>query len=126
MLNEVKEETKNAYVRMINQCEDYIEEHLSSSIKLEDIASSIGVSSYHFHRIFTKYSSETLYQFILRHKLERSAIFLVMNPKVSLTDIAYRYGFNDSSSYSRAFKRYFGISPSKYRSKQDLSRSYID
>ncbi len=111
----------NIYKRIINKTEDYVNDHLSDKITLNDVAKHAGFSTYHFHRIFKEYSDETLNEFILRFKLERSAIYLKVNKRVSITEVSLAYGFNDSSNYSRAFKRHFGITPSQFRKQQDLS-----
>ena len=118
-----KENYRQLYNRIINKTEDYIETNMSKKITLKEAAANVNMSEYHFHRIFKKYSKETLNEFVLRFKLERSAIFLVVNKSISITEIAYNYGFSESSSYSRAFKKHFGISPLKFRTEQDLSRN---
>lgn len=112
------------YTRIINKTEDYIEEHLSEKITLYEVANNVGLSSYHFHRIFKEFSNETLNDFIIRIKLERSAVFIKVDKDISLTEIAYRYGFGDSSSYSRAFSKHFGMSPTKFRQQQDMSSAF--
>lgn len=103
------------YTRIINEAEDYIERNLNKKILLIDIAKSLCISKYHFHRIFSENSSESLHQFISRIKLERSAILLVINPNLSITEIAYMYGYSESSAYCRSFKKHFQVSPSEYR-----------
>lgn len=107
------------YTRLINKTEDYIEENLEQKITLKELANNIHLSEYHFHRLFKKFSSETLNEFITRIKMERSAIYLVVNSQISITEIAYRYGYCDSSSYCRAFKKHFGVSPTEFRKQQD-------
>lgn len=67
------------YTRLINKTEDYIEINLGKQITLSDAAKNVNFSEYHFHRLFSKYSSETLKQFITRIKMERSAIYLAIN-----------------------------------------------
>ena len=109
------------YNWLVNKAEDYIENHLSEKIKLSDIAHDLGVSEYHFHRIYRTNGAETLNQFITRIKMERSAIYLVANKKVTITEIAFGYGYNDSSSYNRAFRKHFGVSPTAFRKQQDKS-----
>lgn len=110
------------YVWLLNKAEDYIETHLSEKIVLEDIAKELNISKYHFHRIFSKYSNETLNEFITRIKMERSAMYLAVNPTISITQIALNYGYSESSSYNRAFKKHFGISPLQFRKEQEMSR----
>ena len=107
------------YIRLINKTEDYIETHLDRRLTLAELAKNAHLSEYHFHRLFKRYSSETLNGFITRVKLERSGIFLRVNRSVSITEIAYRYGYSDSGSYSRAFKKHFGVSPARFRKEQD-------
>lgn len=103
---------------IINKAEDYIEQHLSQSISLHDLATYVGFSDFHFHRIFKTYTSETIQQFIARIKIERSAIYLKVNQKVTITQIAQDYGYADASSYSKAFKKHFGLTPSKFRDRK--------
>ncbi|MEG0283536.1 MAG: AraC family transcriptional regulator [Erysipelotrichales bacterium] len=105
----------DVYIRLINKTEDYINNHLDENITLDDLAQNIHLSKYHFHRIYTKYSDETIKQFIIRTKMERSAIFLTTRQDLSISEIAQRYGYSDSSAYNKAFKRYFNLSPIAFR-----------
>lgn len=115
-------EQEKAYIRLVNKSEDYIEQHLNDPISLKELANHVNFSEYHFHRIFTKYSNETINHFITRFKLERAAIFMSVNHSSSLTTIAFKYGYTSSSSFSRAFKRHFGFNPSTYRKEQEMAR----
>lgn len=114
--------SKQVYTRLINKTEDYIENNLKEVISLKDLARNAHLSEFHFHRIFKKYSSETVNEFVTRFKMERAAIFLCVNPKINITTISMEYGYNDSSSFSRTFKKHFGISPINYKKQQELSR----
>jgi AraC family transcriptional regulator, mar-sox-rob regulon activator len=99
----------------INQAEDYIENNLHNKILLSDLAEYVYLSEYHFHRIFKQNTTESIHQFISRIKIERSAMLLVTNPKISITEIAYLYGYSESSAYCRAFKKHFLVTPNVYR-----------
>lgn len=117
------ESKHQVYQRLINKTEDYIEQHLSEAISLEDLANHAHFSNFHFHRIFKKYATESLNQFITRFKLERAAIFISVNQTIPITEVALNYGYNDSSTFSKAFKRQFGFSPTQYRKQQELTRN---
>ena len=119
---EKESQSKQMYLRLINKTEDYIEQNLKESLTLRDVAKNSHLSEFHFHRIFKKYATETINEFITRVKLERAAIFLCVNPNLSITAIAMAYGYSDASSFSRSFKRQFGLSPLKYRKQQEVTR----
>ena len=103
------------YEKLINKTEDYIEENLTEKITLDMLAKYLNISKYYYHHIFSKNSNETIKEFITRVKMERSAIYLVFNKSISITDIALKYGYGDSSSYNKAFKKFFGVNPTQYR-----------
>jgi AraC-like DNA-binding protein len=42
-------------------------------------------------------------------------MYLIVNHSISITDIALKYGYSDSSSYNKAFKKFFGVNPTGYR-----------
>jgi len=110
------------YTRIINEVEDYIEQNFDKKILLKDIAKNVGISEYHLHRVFSENTPESIHQFIARMKLERSAILLVVNPKLTITQVAYMYGYSESSAYCRAFKKHFQLSPSAYRKARNVKR----
>jgi AraC family of transcriptional regulator, multidrug resistance transcriptional activator len=111
------------YRRLINKTEDYIEANLNHRITLSDVANTVNISEFHFHRLFSKYSTETLKQFITRIKMERSAVFLAVNSEISITEIAFKYGYSSSSNYNKAFKKHYGISPTEFRKEQERKRN---
>lgn len=101
--------------KLINMTEDYIEQHLSEKVTLEMLANHLHISKYYYHHLFAQNSDESLYKFITRIKMERSAIYMIVCQDISITQIAYQYGYSDSSSFSKAFKRHFKMSPQAYR-----------
>ena len=113
------------YRRLINKTEDYIETNLNHKITLSDVANNVNISEFHFHRLFSKYSTEALRQFITRIKMERSAIFLAINSEISITEIAFKYGYSSSSNYNKAFKKHYSISPTEFRKEQERKRTNI-
>ncbi len=104
-----------SYKMLINKTEDYIENNLTEKITLDMVAKHLNISKYYYHHIFSQNSNETIKEFITRIKMERSAIYLVVDESISITEIALKYGYNDSSSYNKAFKKFFKINPTQYR-----------
>ena len=102
------------YLQCINAVTDHIESHLDRVITLDELAERSGFSKYHFHRIFQSFTNEPLYHFIIRLRVERAAALLA-NRDDSITDVAFACGFNDSATFSRAFKKHFGIAAARWR-----------
>ncbi|KAA3641696.1 MAG: AraC family transcriptional regulator [Bacteroidetes bacterium] len=103
------------YLGRINNVMVYIEDNLDKELSLDIIAQVACFSPYHFHRIFSGITGETINTFINRKRLERSASLLMKGSELPLSSIAFDMGFNSASSFSRAFKKYYGISPSEFR-----------
>ena len=105
------------YEQRIFCVQDYITDNLDLELSTEKLARLAAFSPFHFHRIFKAIAGETLYDFIQRVRLEKSCIFLSLNHNMKITNIALDCGFSTPSAFSKAFKQYYGISPSDYRKK---------
>ena len=107
-------ETKEIYLESLNRAIHFIENHLDKKILLKDIAKEAFLSEYHFHRIFKSLTGETVKEFLLRLKIERAAMRL-KHSKDGIGQIAFENGFENHETFTRAFKRYFQLSPQEYR-----------
>lgn len=103
------------YIRRIHKVIDYIEQNIGSSLSIEELSKVAGFSKYHFSRIFQGILHESLAHYVNRIKMEKTLFILAHREDKNMTDIAYELGFSDSAVFSRAFKNYYGISPSEYR-----------
>lgn len=106
---------RKEYICRINIVQDYIEKHMDKTFTLDELAEISGFSKYHFHRVFAGIVNETLYNYILRQRLEKAVSFLVHTPHKSITEIALDFGFGDSAIFARSFKKIYGMSATKYR-----------
>jgi len=111
------DETRREYLKRINFVLDFIENNLDTDLSLEYLAKKAHYSPYHFHRVFLTVVNERLNEFINRKRIERIASMLLVDPNFPLKDLAYKYGFNSDNSFSRAFKKYYSISPTKFKSE---------
>lgn len=93
---------------------DYIEEHLADDITLEEIAYQANSSLFWFHRIFSLLLGDSLGEYLRKRRLNSAAEELVTS-KQRIIEIAVKYGFSSHESFTRAFHKYFGITPTKYR-----------
>jgi AraC family transcriptional regulator len=105
------------YNERIHQAVDYITDHISDQITLEQLAEAACFSPYHFHRIFTAAMGETPRNFIERTKLEKAANQLCLMPNKTVADVAFQVGYSSVSTFSRAFKKHHNISPSEFLDK---------
>jgi len=103
------------YEGRVNAVVDHIEAHLDEELSVEQLAAVAHFSPYHFHRIFSTITGETLGVCIARLRLERAANRLVAQPHRPVTDIALECGFASPSSFSRAFRGTYGMTPSAWR-----------
>ncbi|WP_103867322.1 GyrI-like domain-containing protein [Aquimarina sp. I32.4] len=109
--------TRQEYIKRINDVIDFIENNLDTDLSLETLSKKAHYSSFHFHRIFAVYTGETLNTFINRRRIERIASILLVGTTTPLNRLAYTYGFNSDNSFSRAFRKYYGVSPTDFKSK---------
>src|SRR5262252_5866823 len=112
------------YAQRINRVIDYLRENLDRQVKLEELAKVACFSEFHFHRIFTAVSGETLNNFTNRLRLEKAARLLRYSEQ-SLTDIALDCGFSSSATFSRAFRSGYDTSPSQFRKSGEIKKSKI-
>ena len=91
----------------------YINKHYTSTIKLEILARQFGVSVSFLSHEFVKYTGRSVYDYVLyRRVLQAKELISTSMP---LNEVAYQCGFNDYSSFLRAFTKMAGMSPSAYR-----------
>ncbi len=100
----------------------FIEDNLHKKLVLNDIAKYASFSPFHFHRLFLAVTKETVNDFIIRKRLEKSAAFLMHKKQLSITDISEHVGYTNLSSFSRSFKKFYGMSPADF--KKESSEKY--
>jgi AraC family transcriptional regulator len=103
------------YGTRINRVQDYIQANLGRELGLDELSRVACFSPFHFHRIYAAMTGETLGDFIRRKRLEKAAGLLLSGQSVSVTGICYDCGFSSPAVFARAFREYFGTSPSAWR-----------
>lgn len=96
---------------------NYIESHLTEEIKMKELEQLAQLSEYNLQKIFSILSGISLGDYIRKRRLSMS-LYDLRETEEKILDIAIKYGYSSSESYSRAFQQYFNLSPSKARKGQ--------
>lgn len=90
---------------------EYIEENLTEELSIREIAEKACVSAFHFQRIFNTLCGFTMGEYIRNRRLSLAAQELARSD-AKVIDVAMKYGYYSPDSFTRAFARFHGISPS--------------
>ncbi|HEX3021696.1 MAG TPA: AraC family transcriptional regulator [Lachnospiraceae bacterium] len=99
---------------IISKTMAYIEEHISETIRLNDIALSVGYSKYHLNRIFLNETGQTIGKYIQMKRLTESANELLARD-TSISEVAQNAGYSSQQAYTLAFRQFYGCTPQLYR-----------
>lgn len=98
----------------IDRALDYLHANLNQDFSLTVLADIVGLSKYHFIRVFKKETGKTPHHYYIDIKIEK-AIGLIKTQKYSITEICYMCGFKDHSHFSRVFRNKTGRTPSRFK-----------
>ena len=93
-----------------------MEEHICEAINYVEVAGKVHMSGYHFHRTFSFITGMTANEYIRKRRLTLAAIELQTTDS-SVTDVAYKYGYESPESFSKAFSRFHGSTPKQAKRK---------
>lgn len=102
------------YLACVRRGIDHIERHLEADLPLAEVARAAGLSQWHFQRIFKALTQETLKTYIRSRRLA-AALRALHEPKARLIEIALAAGFESQESFTRAFRKVYGMAPGRYR-----------
>ena len=109
----MRNDTENTYKQKANQVIDYINANLCQPLALDTLANQINVSQRQLLRIMRSSLNESLSSYVARQRVEKSVLYM-QTEKMKLTQLANMVGYDNPQSFSKAFKKHFGISPKTY------------
>jgi AraC-like DNA-binding protein len=106
--------TAPAAMARVTRAVRVVERHTDSALRLATLAREAGLSPFHFLRTFERVTELTPHQYVLRTRLREAGIRLAQE-RTRVGEIAFGCGFGDLSSFNRAFRNEFGVSPREFR-----------
>ena len=97
---------------------EFVEEHLAEEISLAALAELVGLSLYHFARAFTQSFGAPPHRYHMARRMDLAKSLLRM-PALSVTQIGSRIGLRETSSFTRAFRNFTGLTPTEYRRNRE-------
>jgi AraC family transcriptional regulator len=113
----VTDKRASTYAERFNRVFDYIERHLDEKLSIERLSELACFSAFHFQRQFSAYVGMSVVRYIQLLRLRRASYQLVFSEQRRIIDIGYEAGFENPESFTRAFKRCFGQTPSQFRNQ---------
>lgn len=104
-------------ISAMQQAIDFIENNLQEELKPERIAQEACLSTFHFQRLFSIFFGISLGEYIRNRRLSLAAAELRLTDK-KVIELALQYGYESPTSFSRAFYRFYGVTPTAARSRK--------
>ncbi len=100
--------------RALLKVTDYINDRLTQSIRIKDLAEFLGISQFHFSRLFKQSTGRSPHQYVMQQRIEL-AKKLLKKADLPIADVALDSGFNSQSHLGKYFRAMTGMTPRAYR-----------
>lgn len=102
--------------QIIWEIRQYVLEHLSEKLTLNDIAEATHMNKSYLSRIFKQKTGENLFEMVNRLRIEKAKEYIRQGNK-KMYEVGYHIGIEDTAYFSRLFKKYEGCSPKEFENK---------
>ncbi len=113
-----------SYVEGIQNALEFIEKNLTEDIAVDDIAGKAYMSAFHFQRVFSALCGVSVGEYLRLRRLTLAAEELAASD-IKVIDAAIKYGYDSAGSFSRAFTKFHGVSPSAAKEKGAKLKSFM-
>lgn len=111
----MKKETFEKRTKIANYVMNYIYKYIETNINIDEISQELNISKFHLHRIFKDEFGKNIYESIKSIRLEKAANLLITNKYSTITDISKMTGYSSQTSFLRAFKQRFLMTPTIWK-----------
>lgn len=109
-------------LEMMMSALEYIESHIENVIEVEDVAEHCYCSRSALQKTFRYVFHCSVKEYIIRRRLSCAAKAIVAGDNKNILEVAIRFGYGSSESFSRAFKKFWGVSPSEFKRTRRFSQ----
>ena len=113
------ESKQKEYMEKFTEVCNYINDHCTEPLTLDEIAARAGFSKYHFTRLFKQFANTSFYKYLNQKRIEQAERLLI-NPQLSITEVSLASGFSSLSAFIRMFRLLKGCTPTEYRAMYNL------
>lgn len=111
------------WTQTISKAVDYMETHITDDISVEDVAREVLLSPFYFQKGFHFLCGITVAEYIRNRRLSLAGNELATSEE-KVIDIALKYGYNSPDSFTKAFTRFHGITPSMAQKNGKMLKSF--
>lgn len=114
MFPDVKSSKQMEYFDKMNSIVSYVNKNYTEDLSLDSVAQIAGFSKFHFSRLFKQFTDISFYAYLNQRRV-KAAESLLLNPHLSITDVALQSGFPSISTFNRVFRQIKECTPSEYK-----------
>ncbi|MBQ9136880.1 MAG: AraC family transcriptional regulator [Lachnospiraceae bacterium] len=107
----------------ISRAVAYMEAHITEEITVEDVAREVYISPFYFQKGFSLLCGFTVAEYIRNRRLSLAGNELATSEK-KVIDIALKYGYDSPDSFTKAFTRFHGVTPSMVQKNQEMLKTF--
>lgn len=111
------------WMSIIGNSIQYVEDHITENITVEDIAKGVGISSFYFQKGFAMICGYSVSEYIRNRRMALAGNDLLVTDE-KIIDIALKYGYDSPDSFTKAFTRFHGVTPTSVRKDEVLLKSF--
>ena len=111
----MKKSTYEKRAKIANDVMNYVYKYIDTNINIDELCLELNVSKFHLHRIFKDEFEKNIYESIKSIRLQKASNLLITNKYSTITDISKMTGYSSQTSFLRAFKQRFNMTPKDWK-----------
>ena len=111
----MKKSTYEKRAKIANDVMNYVYKYIDTNINIDELCLELNVSKFHLHRIFKDEFGKNIYESIKSIRLQKASNLLITNKYSTITDISKMTGYSSQTSFLRAFKQRFNMTPKDWK-----------